>query len=563
MANLEKIIPEDLRYTKSDKSRRYNLLGARLTADLVKTSLGPRGLEKMYIDVLGDATVTKDGAAFLRKVDLFHPAAKAVIEAANSVDNAVGDGTITVTVLIGALIQKAEELLDLGIPAPVIIQGYERGLEISLETLYNIAKTKNNSDAAVLENLALTCLRSKAISNIADEDTIAKLIVKAVSTISDFKNNKIEHDDIKIEEKPGSADKTTLIRGMVVDKTIDNSQMPKNIQNAKILLLDDELDNQTTKTESEIIITSVGQREVFLQKKSEEIKNKVSMIMDSGANVVFSRKGINLRAQEQLLKAGIASVRRVKENDLHWLSKATGAKIVSLDEVSKDMLGFAGKVYEEFVGDDKMVFVERCINPKAVTILLRSQSKRYLDEFHRSVLDAIHVLVDFIVKPQIVVGGGSTEALISKKIRQVAYTIEGKEQLVVAKFAEALEEIPLTIARNSGMSVTDVYSQLRSKVDQISLENISKWYGIDAIERKVQDLSTKNVIEPMVVKEQILKTASEVVQMLLRVDDIFEKKPLDNTHTHADGTTHSHAGGSEKHDHDAMGKIQRPMHHYY
>ncbi|HXV51244.1 MAG TPA: TCP-1/cpn60 chaperonin family protein, partial [Nitrosopumilaceae archaeon] len=352
-------------------------------------------------------------------------------------------------------------------------------------------------------------------------------------------------------------------RGTVVDKTIDNSQMSKNIQNAKVLLLDDELDNQTTKTESEIIITSVGQREVFLQKKSDEIKNKVSMIIDSGANVVFSRKGINLRAQEQLLKAGIVSVRRVKENDLHWLSKATGAKIVSLDEISKDKLGFAGRVYEEFVGDDKMVFVEGCINPKTVTFLLRSQSKRYLDEFHRSVLDAIHVLGDFIVKPQIVVGGGSTEAIISKRVRQVAYAIEGKEQLVVAKFAEALEEIPLTIARNSGMSTVEVSSQLRSRVDQISLENISKWYGVDAIERKVQDLLTKNVIEPMVVKEQILKTASEVVQMLLRVDDVFEKKPLDNTHTHADGTTHSHARGHEKHDHDAMGKIQRPMHHYY
>ncbi len=563
MTNLEKIIPDDLSHIKSDKSRRYNLLGAKLTADLVKTSLGPRGLEKMYIDILGDATVTKDGATFLRKVDLFHPAAKAVIEAANSVDNAVGDGTITVTVLIGALIQKAEELLDNGIPAPVIIQGYQRALEISLETLFGIAKTKNNSDETVLENLALTCLRSKAISNIADEGVITKLVVKAVSAISDFKNNEIEHDDIKIEEKPGNADKTTLIRGVIVDKTIDNFQMSKHVQNAKILLLDDELDNQTTKTESEIIITSVGQREVFLQQKSDEIKNKISLIIDSGANVIFSRKGINLRAQEHLLRAGLVSVRRVKENDLHWLSKATGAKIVSLEEVSKDKLGFAGKVYEEFVGDDKMVFVESCINPKAVTLLLRSQSKRYLDEFHRSILDAIHVLGDFIVKPQIVVGGGSTEAIISKKVRQVAYTIEGKEQLAVAKFAEALEEIPLTIARNSGMNMLDVLSQLRSKIDQISLENISKWYGIDALERKVQDLSTKNIIEPMVVKEQILKTASEVVQMLLRVDDVFEKKPLDNTHTHADGTTHSHARGGEKHDHDAMGRVQRPMHHYY
>jgi chaperonin GroEL (HSP60 family) len=563
LTNLEKIIPEDLRHTKSDKSRRYNLLGARLTADLIKTSLGPRGLEKMYIDVLGDATITKDGATFLRKVDLFHPAAKAVIEAANSVDNAVGDGTITVTVLIGALIQKAEELLDVGIPTPVVIQGYQKGLEISLETLYNIAKTKNNSDKAILKDLATTCLRSKAISNIVDEDMIAKLVVKAVSTISNFKNNEIEHDDIKIEEKPGNADKTTLIRGIIVDKTIDNFQMSKYVQNAKILLLDDELDNQTTRTESQIIITSVGQREMFLQKKSDEIKNKISLIMDAGANVIFSRKAINSRAQEQLLKAGIVSVRRVKENDLHWLSKATGAKIVSLDEVSKDKLGYAGKVYEEFVGDDKMIFVEGCVNPKAVTLLLRSQSKRYLDEFHRSVLDAIHVLKDFIIKPKIVVGGGSTEAIISKRVREAAYAIEGKEQLVVAKFAEALEEIPLTIARNSGMNPIDVSSQLRSKIDQISLKNITKWYGIDAIERKVQDLSTKNIIEPMVVKEQILKTASEVVQMLLRVDDVFEKKPLDNTHTHADGTTHSHARGNEKHDHDEMGKIQRPMHHYY
>lgn len=563
MSRLEKIIPEDLQHTKSDKSRRYNLLGAKLTTDLVKTSLGPRGLEKMYIDILGEATITKDGAAFLRKVDLLHPAAKAVIEAANSVDNAVGDGTVTVAVLIGSLVRKAEELLDMGIPPAIIIKGYQKGLEISLETLYKIAKTKDNSDKDVLENLALTCLRSKAVSNIVDEDIIAKLVVKAVSTISDFKNNKIEYDDIKIEEKPGNADGTTFIKGIVVDKTFDNFQMPKHVQNARILLLDDELDNENTKTESQIIITSVGQREVFLQKKSDDIKNKIARILNSGANVIFSRKGINSLAQEQLLRSGIVSIRRVKENDLHWLSKATGAKIIKLDEISKENLGYAGQVYEKFVGDDKMVFVEGCTNPKSVTLLLRSQSKRYLDEFHRSVLNAIHVLEDFIITPQIVVGGGSTEAMISKKLREVAYTIEGKEQIVVEKFADAMEEIPLTIARNSGMNAINTLTELRSKIDQTSSENLTKWYGIDALDRKVQDLEAKNVIEPMVVKEQVLKTASEVVQMLLRVDDVFEKKPLDNTHTHADGTTHSHAHGREKHDHDAMGRVQRPMHHYY
>jgi chaperonin GroEL (HSP60 family) len=517
----------------------------------------------MYIDILGEATVTKDGAAFLRKVDLLHPAAKAVIEAANAVDNAVGDGTVTVAVLIGSLVQKAEELLDAGIPPTVIINGYQRGLEISLQTLYEIAKPKNNADRDVLENLAMTSLESKAVSNIVDGQTIAKLVVKAVCSISDFKNNKIEHDDIKIEEKPGNADRTTLVNGILVDKTIDNSQMPKRVQNAKILLLDDELDSETTKTESQVIITSVGQREVFLQKKSDDIKHKIAKILDSGASVVFSRKGINSLAQEQLLRAGVVSVRRVKENDLHWLSKATGAKIVRLDEISKNSLGFAGRVYEEFVGDDKMVFVEDCTNPKSVTLLLRSQSKRYLDEFHRSVLNSIHVLEDFITTPQIVVGGGSTESILSKKLRETAYTIEGKEQVVIGKFADAVEEIPLTIARNSGMNTIDVLSELRSKTDQTSLENLTKWYGIDAIERKVKDMSTKNVIEPMVVKEQILKTATEVVQMLLRVDDVFEKKPLDNTHTHADGTTHSHPHGQEKHDHDAMGRVQRPMHHYY
>jgi chaperonin GroEL (HSP60 family) len=601
--NSQQLFGEGVRRTKGKEARRYNLLAAKLIAEIVSNCLGPRGLEKMFTDILGEVTITKDGATILRKIDVDHPAAKILIEASNAVDNEVGDGTTSVVVLGGALTKKTEELLDMGISPAIIIDGYTRSMEIALEALNDLSQTCDNRDRDVMLKLAITCLQSKLLSY--GDDHIGKLVVDAVCTIADFSNNAIELDDIKIEEKPGNMSDTQLVRGIIIDKTIDSHSMPKMIKNAKIMLIDDELEGKRTRREAEIQITSPNDIRSYKQQEMQMIKSKIQHIIDSGTNVVISRKGINTFAQHMLTQAGIISVRRVKENDLLWLAKATGAsiseKLLHEDDRNdgkhnhnhdsnhyhhdshKDenthhshdntlhyhhedidiKLGHAEQVYEKFVGDDKMVFIEGCRNPKAVTLLLRANSKETLDESHRSVLDAINVLKDFITKPAIVTGGGSIEMAIARKVKKKASDMADRKQIVIQKFAEALEEIPLTIARNAGMNVIDTLAELRSK-HSIDAGN-AIFYGVDAIERTV-DMMFPTIIEPSMVKEQIIKTAVEVTNMLIRVDDVLMAKPTMFTHTHTDGTKHSHAGGDKIHEHDyfdRLGKQQRPMHHYY
>ncbi|HEX2169332.1 MAG TPA: TCP-1/cpn60 chaperonin family protein [Nitrososphaera sp.] len=605
--NSQQLFGEGVRRTKGKEATRYNLLAAKLTAEIVSNCLGPRGLEKMFTDILGEVTITKDGSTILRKIDVDHPAAKVLIEASNAVDNEVGDGTTSVVVLAGALIKKIEELLDMGIFPATIIDGYTRSMEIALEALNDLSQTCDNTDTDIMLKLATTCVQSKLLSY--GEDHIARLIVDAISTIADYSNYAIEPDDIKIEEKPGNISNTELIQGIIIDKTIDSHSMPKMIKNAKIMLIDDELEGKRTRREAEIQMTSPNDIQSYKQQENQIIKSKIQHIIDSGANVVISRKGINTFAQHILTQAGIISVRRVKENDLIWIAKATGASISEKlsheyndyndkhnhDHYSDDddhhhgsnheqgnnhhghnnkdlhyhhgdidiKLGYAERVYEKFVGDDKMIFIEGCRNPKAVTLLLRSTSKETLDECHRSALDAINVLKDFIIKPTIVTGGGSTEMAIARKIKQKASEADNRKHIVLQKFAEALEEIPLTIARNAGMDIIDTLVQLRSKHSKDDAD--AMFYGVNAIERTV-DVMFPSIIEPSLVKEQVIKTAVEVTNMLVRVDDVLMAKPTMFTHTHTDGTKHSHAGGDKIHEHDyfdKLGKQQRPMHHYY
>src|ERR671917_1596829 len=555
--NSQQLFGEGVRRTKGKEARRYNVLAAKLIAEIVSNCLGPRGLEKMFTDILGEVTITK----------------------------------------------KTEELLDMGISPATIINGYTHSLEIALEALHDLSQTCDNRDRNIMLKLAITCLQSKLLSY--DDDHIGKLVVDAVSTIADFANNSIEPDDIKIEEKPGNMSDTQLVRGIVIDKTIDSHSMPKMIKNAKIMLIDDELEGKSTKREAEIQITSPSDIQSYKQQEMQMIRSKIQHIIDSGANVVISRKGINTFAQHILTQAGIISVRRVKENDLLWLAKATGASISeklshetdrnddkhnhnhdsnhhdhdshkheytqhrhnnTLHYHHEDIdikLGHAEQVYERFVGDDKMVFIEGCRDPKAVTLLLRANSKEILDECHRSVLDAINVLKDFITKPAIVAGGGSTEMAIGRILKTKASDMADRKQIVIQKFAESLEEIPLTIAKNAGMNIIDTLAELRSK-HSIDADN-AMFYGVDAIERTV-DMMFPTIIEPSIVKEQIIKTAVEVTNVLIRVDDVLMAKPTMVTHTHTDGTKHSHAGGDKIHKHDyfdRLGKQQRPMHHYY
>jgi archaeal chaperonin len=567
----EQIFGQGVRRTKGEQSRRYNLLAAKLIAGLVKNFLGPRGMEKMFIDVLGEVTVTKDGATLLRKIDVEHPAAKVLIEASNTVDNEVGDGTTSAIVLAGALVEKAEELLDMGIAPATIVDGYLTGLQICLEGLQKLAKRFRNHDRKVILALAITCLRSKLISHISfEEKMIAKLVADATCAVADFPNSRIEVNDIKIEEKIGNTMDTILVNGVVIDKTIDNSAMSRAVENAKVLLIDEELEGRRTRIDAEITIASPHQMQSFLDKEQLLTISKVRSIIRSGANVVISQKGINALAQNHLSRAGIVSIKRVKENDMLWLKKATNAKVIrdlNSGAIPIEYLGHADKVYEKFVGDDKMVFVEACKNPKSVTILLRATSKRLLDEYHRSVLDVLSVIRNFIVRPCIVGGGGSSEMLLASIVRKKANSISSREQIVLQKFAAALEEIPLTIARNAGMNTVDTLAQLRTKHKYHNPSNNSRarWFGIDAIKRKVVDIFSQHVIEPSLVKEQIIKSAVEVTTLLIRVDDVLMAKPTLNIHTHADGTRHSHAGGSEKHDHyfDRLGKRQRPAHHFY
>jgi len=567
--------------TYGTEAMRYNLLAARLIGDLVKGFLGPRGLEKMFIDILGEVTVTKDGATFLRKIDVEHPAAKVIIEASNTVDNTVGDGTTSVVVFAGALVEKAQGLLEMGISPALISDGYHDALQMAIEIIRKVARESTNYDRRIMKYLVDTCLGSKAVSHFTEEIEIPSLVVEGVCRIANFSKNYLDVDDIKIEEKIGNCSEIQLIEGTVIDKTIDESSMPRVIENAQILLLDNDIQDERTKTDAEIRISAPTQVKQFLDIKTSNLLQKIQFVTKSGANVIFSRGGIDPFALNHFAKNRILTVKRVKENDLLWLAKATGAKVVrDFDTISSTDIGYAAKVYEKMVGDDKMVFVNGCRNPKSITFLLRANSKKILDEFHRSVLDCIYVLRNFITEPKIVPGGGAIELFIAQLIKDRSYIYSGREQIVLQKFAEALEVIPLTIAKNAGMNTMDIGTHLREKVhSQIQLmkkriwkreyqsNNCNRWYGINAVERKIDNMMDSHVIEPQMVKEQILITATEVIILLMRVDDVLMKKPINihgHTHTHIDGTTHSHKGGNKPHDHfDRLGKQQRPMHHYY
>ena len=565
----QQLFNNGVRRIKGEDARRLNLLASKLIANLVKNCFGPGGKEKMFIDILGEITLTKNGCTFLRKIDVEHPAAKVLIDASNSIDNEVGDGTTTVVLLAGGLLEKAEELLDMNFSPNTIVDGYQRGLELTLKLLNEIAKEANSNDITIVKKIVDTCLITKTNPYFFDDinNNLTDLIVDAICKIRDSSMNELNVDDIKIEEKLGNITDTKLINGIVIDKTIDSSAMPRNIENAKILLIDDDLEPTRTKTDAQIIGNSYKEIQNFVKAESDIVSNKVQKIIESGANVVISRKGINLRACEYFAKARIISIKRVKENDLFWLEKSTGAKIINDVNSLKleNFLGFAGKVYEKLVGDDKMVFLDECKDPKAVTLLIRANSKIILDDLHRTVLSVITVINNFVKNPRIVGGGGACEAMIASKLRSIAYTINNKEQIVVQKFADVLEEIPLIIAYNLGMNVIDVQTTLRSKINNNNKKyNNIKWYGINGRRRNVEEIFDK-IIEPCFVKEQVITTAVEVSSLLLCVDDVLMAKPTMNTHTHDDGTVHSHDGGDRKHDHyfDQLGKKQRPTHHYY
>ncbi len=557
------LLNDDISRVGTNEAQMYNLLSGTLVADLVKTCLGPRGMSKMYIDILGEDTLTKHGGAFLRKVDVDHPAAKSVIEAVNTVDTHVGDGTSSAAILIGSLLGNAKELLNLGIPTATIVRGYEIGLDLVLDTLDEIKIKQNNDNLEKMRELLITCITGKTIFDLQeDQGKIVDMIIEAVLDVADLKNNHFAIDDIKIEEKIGNVTEIQLIKGTLIDKTIDSSAMPKCINDAKILLINEPLETMKTRYESEIEITSPKQMSQFLVQENNELDHLVQNIVNSGANVVISRKGVNDFVQESLAKKGIISMRRVKYNDLWWLEKAVNAKTCeSIEKISPHELGFARKIYEKTVGGDPMVFVEGK-SPKSVTILLRANSKQYLDELHRNILNAFHVLQNFIESPFVVCGAGSVEGLLSQKIKKQSGTIDGKEQIVVEKFADSILEIPLTLARNVGMDVLDTKTCLQAKF--ANSNGKIKWYGINSETRNISDMSLSKIIETVAVKQQIFKTAVEATNLIVNVNDVFMKNIIDNTHCHVDGVVHAHHDPGKNHNHfEQEGLEQRQMHQYY
>jgi len=512
------VLKESALQQKGKDAQQNNIAAAKLVAELVKSSLGPRGLDKMLVDSLGDVTITNDGATILKEIDVQHPAAKMMIEIAKTIDNEVGDGTTSSVVFGGALLAKAEELLKKDVHSSVIVEGYQAAAEKTLEILTDIAKKIQPDDRESLINIAKTSMQSKLVSE--DSDVLSKLVVNAILKITTKKDNisSVDLDNIKAEKKSGgSIHDTQLITGIVLDKEIVHSGMPSKIQGAKIALLNTALEVEKTEMSAEIRISDPTQMQMFLEEENRMLKSMVDKIHDVGANVLLCQKGIDDIAQHYLAKYGILAIRRVKESDMTKLGKATGGRVTSsIDDLTEKDLGSADIVQQKKVESDKWVFIEGCRNPQSVTLLMRGGSQRIVDEVDRSVHDALMVVKDVIEKPAIVAGGGAPEAFIASQLKEWADSFDGREQLAIKKYAEALETIPLTIAENAGMDPIDTMANLRAKQSQGR-----KWTGIDARNTKIADMLAMDVIEPVVVKEQIVKSATETVNMILRIDDVI------------------------------------------
>jgi len=508
--------------SKQDKGReaqKNNFAAAKLIAEVVRSSVGPRGMDKMLVDSLGDVTITNDGATILKEIDVQHPAAKMMVEISKATDNEVGDGTTSVVIIAGALIEKAEELIDKDVHPTVIVDGYRKSAAKAIEVLNSIATKVHGNEKQELIRVAKTSMQTKLVSRQAD--LLADIVVRAAMQVAEKSTDsgyKVDIDNVKVEKKAGgSIHDTTLIQGIVLDKEVVHTAMPKKIEEAKIALINSALEIEKTEFDAKINISSPDQMQKFLDEETRMLKSMVDKITRSGSNVVICQKGIDDTAQHYLAKAGILTVRRAKESDMTSLSKATGARLVTnLDDLTSKDLGYAKLVQERKVETDKWVFIEGCKNPKAVTILIRGGSQRVVDEAERSVHDALMVSKDVLERPVILAGGGAPEAFAAAKVREWAHTLSGREQLAAEKFADAQEVIPLSLAENAGMDLIDTLTEIRAKQSKGSYS-----IGIDARNGKVADMSKLDIVEPLVVKEQIIKSATEAACMILRIDDVI------------------------------------------
>jgi thermosome len=516
------ILKEGTTRSRGKEAQRNNIMAARVIGEVLKTTLGPKGMDKMLIDSLGDITITNDGAAILKEIDVEHPAAKMMVEIAKTQDDMVGDGTTTAVVLASELLRKAEELLDQNIHPIILVSGYRKASQKAIEVLNKIAIPLDVNDRKTLLKVALTSMSSKAVG--AAREHLAEISIDAVKQIAEQRGDKTiaDIDNIQLIKKTGkSLIETQLIRGIIIDKEVVNPGMPKTKENAKIALLDSALEIEKTEISAEIRIKDPSQMKAFLDQETDMMKNMVTKIKASKADVVFCQKGIDDMVQHFLAKEGIMAARRVKESDMEKLARATGGRIISdLDDLKKEDLGAAGLVEERKIGDDKMIFVEKCKDPHSVAILIRAGLERMVDEAERAMIDSLSVVSDVIENNKIVAGGGAVEIEVAKELRKYATKVGGREQLAVEAFAEAVEVIPRALAENAGLEPIDILVELRSTHDTQEGKNI----GINVFTGKLQNSIDNGVIEPLVVKEQAIKSAAESAAMILRIDDVITAK---------------------------------------
>ncbi|MCC7575739.1 MAG: TCP-1/cpn60 chaperonin family protein [Methanomethylovorans sp.] len=511
------ILREGSQRTKGREAQSNNIMAAKAVAEAVRTTLGPKGMDKMLVDSLGDVVITNDGATILKEMDIEHPAAKMIVEVSKTQDDEVGDGTTTAAVIAGELLKKAEELIEQDVHPTIIASGYRLASERAAEILQTLAREVTIDDEDILLNIAGTAMTGKGAE--ASKNVLSRIAVSAIKSIVDTDGkNKVEMDNISVEKKVGARiEESELITGMIIDKERVHSNMPKKVPNAKIALINTAIELKETEVDAEISITSPEQLQSFLDQEEKMIRSIVDKIVASGANVVFCQKGIDDMAQHFLAKSGVFAVRRVKKSDMQKLARATGGRLITnVDEITATDLGKAELVEEKKIGGDEMTFVTGCDNPKAVSILLRGGTEHVIDNIERALHDALRVVGVAIEDEKLVAGGGSPEVELALRLYEYAATLSGREQLAVKAFSEALEIIPRTLAENAGLDPIDKLMELRAHH-----EKGSKTAGLNVYTGDIIDMWQAGVVEPLRVKTQAINAAAESAVMILRIDDII------------------------------------------
>jgi thermosome len=509
------ILKEGSTRTRGRDAQGMNITAAKAVASAVRTTLGPKGMDKMLVDTIGDVVITNDGVTILKEMDIEHPAAKMMVEVAKTQDDEVGDGTTTAVVIAGELLKKAEDLLEQDVHPTIIAAGYRQAAEKAQALLKEMAFDVKATDKVMLKNIAGTAMTGKGAE--ASKDKLCELVVKAITMVTDD-DGTVDIENIKVEKKTGgSIEDSEIVEGVLIDKERVHPSMPKKVTNAKILLLNAAVEFKKTEVDAEINITSPDQLQAFLDEEERMVRGIVDKIVASGANVLFCQKGIDDIAQHYLAKAGLFATRRVKKSDMEKLARATGASLVSsIDAISKEELGKAGLVEERKVSGEEMTFVEQCKNPKAVSIIIKGGTEHVVDELERAIHDALRVVGVVVEDKKVVAGGGAPETELSLRLREYGATVGGRAQLAIEAFASALEIIPRTLAENAGLDPIDMLVAIRA-----AHEKGKKTHGLNVFEGKAVDMKAAGVVEPLRVKTQAISSAAEAAIMILRIDDVI------------------------------------------